>query len=298
MDRQPEEAAQIGDIVKIDYVELDEKGEKMKGSERDGSVFTLNPSEKGAHWFEDDVVGMKTGETKTITKEVPVNEEDTASGEKTVKYSAVVTVTAIKEKKLPELDDDLAQDVHEDFKTLDDLKKNIRESLNARLEDHLTQRKLGLILDKLVENNPIDLPESMIRYEVDSRIVGLAQNAGVEDKNIEGILRDETHLFRTFVEGQRKTIVKSLKAAMIQEQLITDLGIEATNEDRETELKALVKQEETDLDKLKELYEEDNRLASLNNFIITKKLRELLFKENTVTTGAKQSFEAFMEGNS
>jgi trigger factor len=297
MDRQPEEAARPGDIVKIDYVELDEKGEKIAGTEQDGAVFTLNPSEESFRWFEDDVVGMKVGETKTVTKEVPANEEDAKSGEKTEKYSAIVTVTAIKEKKLPELDDDLAQDVHEDFKTLDDLKKSIQESLNSRLEDQLKQRKLDLVLGKLVENNPVDLPESMIRYEMELRIIRMAQNMGLEERRIEEMLRDKTHLFRMLVENQRETIAKSLKAAMIQDQLISDLGIEATDEDREAELKTLAEQEETDFDKLKEDYRQGDQLASLNKFIVTKKMQEMLFKENTVTTGAKQSFEEFMGGN-
>jgi trigger factor len=296
MDRQPEEAARRGDIVRVNYAELDEHGGKIIGSERIGFVFTLKPPEQEDYWFEDDVVGMKTGETKTITKELPAGEAETAE-KKTVKRSAIVRVTAVKEKKLPELDDDLAQDVHEDFDTLDDLKQYLRETLNDRLEDRLQNRKLGAILEKLIEKNPIDLPESMIRREINSRISKLARESGVEEKNIGEILLNETHPFRVIMEDRRETVIKSLQAALIQERLIKDLNIEVSDEEREAEIKALAEREHTDFEKLKEHYEEqDDRRASLDHFIATKKVRELLLKENTVTTGAKQSYEAFMGG--
>jgi trigger factor len=298
MDRQPEDAAQPGDIVRVNYAELDEKGGKIAGSERDGFVFTLSASGQKNYWIEDDVVGMKAGETKTITGEFPESDEDGAEG-KTRKRFAIVEMISIKEKKLPELDDDLAQDVHEDFETLDDLKQSVRKTLNNRLEERLATRKLSAVLEKIIEKNPVDLPESMIRYEIESRIVQFARESGVEEKNIERILRKKTYPFRAIVESQREMIVKSLQASLIQERLIKDLNIEASDDDREAELKAVAERENADFDKLKEHYYEDNdRLAYLDNAIVTKKVRELLLKENTVAAGVKQSYEEFMEGAS
>ncbi|MDR1469047.1 MAG: trigger factor [Spirochaetaceae bacterium] len=299
MDRQPEEAAQPGDIVKVDYVELDEQGRKISGSERDGFVFTLKSGAQEGYWFEDVVAGMKVGETKTITKEIPLDDDgDTAEG-KTEKCTAMVKVTSIKEKKLPELDDELAQDVHEDFETLDDLRQSVRKTLNDRLEERLEKRRLGVILEKLIEKNPIDLPESTIRYEMDSRIMKLAREMGMDEKKIGGMLREENHPIRALAENRRETVVRSLQASLIQDRLIKDLNIEVTDDERDAELKALAERGNTDFDKLKEYYhEQDDRLAYLDNFVATKKVRELLLKENTVTVGAKQSYEAFMEGNS
>jgi trigger factor len=230
MDRQPEEAAQTGDIVRVNYADLDEKGGKIAGSERNAFVFTLDDSKETKYWFENDVAGMKTGESKTITKEIPAGEEGTESGQKTKTLSVIVTVTAVKEKKLPELDDDLAQDVHEDFETLDDLKQSIRENLNNRLEERLAARKLSAVLEKIVEKNPIDLPEAMIRMEMNARIINFAENIGMEDKNIGNMLRNKNHPLRTIVEHQREAIVQALQAQLIQEQLIKDLNIEITDE--------------------------------------------------------------------
>ncbi|MDR0638693.1 MAG: trigger factor [Spirochaetaceae bacterium] len=297
MDRQPGEAARPGDIVTVNYAELDEKGGKIAGSERDGFVFPLVSPTKENYWFEDEVVGMKAGETKTITKEFPVDDEDAPPERKAEKRSTIVKVTAIKEKKLPELDDDLAQDVHEDFETLDDLKKYIRENLNDRLENHLWKRKLGAVLEKIIEKNPIDLPESMIRAEIESRIAKLAREVGVEEKNIEGVLRNKAHPFRTIVENGRETVVKSLQASLIQDRLIKDLKIEVTDDKREAALKVFAEQEDADFDELKGYYyEQDDRLAYLDKFIATREVRELLLKENTVTVGAKQNYEEFVEG--
>jgi trigger factor len=294
MDRQPDEAAQTGDVVTLNFAELDENGGKIAGMERKGFVFTLNSSGQKDYWFAGGLVGMKAGETKTITREIPAADGDAAE-RKPGKLSVIVEMISIKEKKLPELDDDLAQDVHEDFETLDDLKQSIRKTLNDRLETHLKGRKISAILEKIVEKNPVDLPESMIRYEIELRIINFAREVGVEEKNIGGILRDATHPFRTIVENQRETIVKTLQALLIQERLIKGLNIEASADEREAELKVFAERQNTDFDTLKNYYEQDDRMAYLDSFIVNRKMQELLLKENTVTIGAKQSYEAFME---
>jgi trigger factor len=292
-DRPPEEAARPGDVVTVNYVVLDDEGGEIAATARQGFVFTIG-SYTDWYRFDDDVAGMKVGETKTIAKNFPEDYETADLAGKSKNIS--VTVTAIKEKLLPDLDDDLAQDVHEEFQTLDDLKRYVREECARSLEARLVKKKFSVVMEKIIEKNPVEVPESMVRYETNRRIRQLAQDMGVAEDKIEETVRNKSHAFRTVVEGQREVIIKSLQASLIIEKLVSDLKIEVTDEDRNADLEAMAKRSGTDVAELKEYYASEDRVVHLNNSIAHKKVRDLLLKENTVLIGAKKSYEAVMEG--
>jgi trigger factor len=138
VDREEGAQARNGDIVTISFCELDESGEPVKDSEREGFAYTLG-SKQSPYMFDDDVVGMANGETKEFAKEFPEASEDGGGAQgaspfagRTIKVR--LALTAVKERKLPDLDDELAQDVDAKFETLDDLRKSIRDRLEAGLK--------------------------------------------------------------------------------------------------------------------------------------------------------------------
>ena len=120
-----------GNIVNVDYVEM-ETGAEKPGTKREAFVFEVGTG-YNVYKIDDEIVGMKKGETKTITKIFPEDFETKALAGKTVNLR--VTLNSIKEKKLPEINDELAQDISEKFTTLDDLKADIR----SKLEDAVKQ---------------------------------------------------------------------------------------------------------------------------------------------------------------
>ena len=125
-----------GDIVNVDYVELEEGGEEKTATRRQSFVFEVG-SGYNLYRFDEEIVGMKAGEEKTIAKEYPADfEVKELAGRK---LSLKVKLNTVKEKQLPEINDELAQDISDKYKSLDDLKKDIREKL-AR---HASQQGAG-----------------------------------------------------------------------------------------------------------------------------------------------------------
>ena len=120
---------ETGNIVNIDYVELDEAGAEQPGTKREAFVFEVGTG-YNVYKVDDEVLAMKKGETKVVTKTFPEDFETKALAGKTVMLR--VTLNSVKEKKLPEINDELAQDISEKFKTLDDLKADIRKKLETR----------------------------------------------------------------------------------------------------------------------------------------------------------------------
>ena len=134
-----------GNIVNIDYVEM-ETGAEKPGTKREAFVFEVGTG-YNVYKIDDDVLGMKKGETKTITKIFPEDFETSALAGKTVNLR--VTLNSIKKKKLPEINDELAQDISEKFTTLADLRADITGQARGGREadrpfaDCLTRAGLG-----------------------------------------------------------------------------------------------------------------------------------------------------------
>jgi trigger factor len=160
MDRDDSASAKKGDVVTIDYQVFEEDGQTPSEIQRKDFVFTLG-SNTNVYQFDDDIIGMKKDQTKEFDKKFPGEHiEPELAGKK---RKVLITLTSLKEKQLPALDDDLAQDVDEKYKTLDDLKKHIKERLEKNLEVKLRDVKTSELLKKIMENTPVILPESMIK---------------------------------------------------------------------------------------------------------------------------------------
>jgi trigger factor len=293
LDREDGPARQ-GDVATINYGELGEGGEELPDTHRDDFVFTLG-QRTNIYQIDDDIVGMKKGETKEITKTYP---EDAASGPfagKTVKLR--ITLTALKEKKLPDLDDELAQDVDEKYSTLDDLKNSLRERLEKSLALRMRDLKINKLLEKIMENTPVTLPESMVRVELDGRLRSLARRFGTD---VEGILRmlAQTGTGPDEVEKNwRASAEKSLHSRLIIETLMEEQHIEVSEADVEQELEKIAADTDKPLEEVKKQYGEPQAAEYIRDSLRENRLFELLLTENTIKTGSKANYLDVMENN-
>ena len=170
IDKKDTDAAEKGDIVTINYCELDDNGAVIDGSKREGFVFTIGSGEN-IYKIDDEIIGMKKDETKEINKTFDKDFDDKDLAGKTKKIS--VTITALKIRQLPDLDDELAQDVNEKYKTLDDLKNDIKKNMQTALDNRLKDMKINSLLEQLVAKNTVEVPASLLQAELDSRWIRL-----------------------------------------------------------------------------------------------------------------------------
>ncbi|MDR0731278.1 MAG: trigger factor [Treponema sp.] len=286
--------AEIGNIVTVDYCEIDDKGEIVHGTERQDYVFTLGTG-NNIYRFDSDIRGMKTGETREFEKIPPAEQDSPGAVEKRVKLR--VSLTALKERKLPDIDDDLAQDVDEKFHSLEELKNNIRDSLNRNLEQQLHGVKISRLLEQIAAASPVDIPESMIRFEVETRWRQLARNydTTVENlkKNIENDGRDPESIQYTWRPG----VIMALHSRLIVESLIKEFKLEAGDEDMEQEMQNMAAGEKDRLETIKKYYEQEQTKEQLREEIKERKLFDILFAENTIKPGKKENYLDLMSNN-
>ena len=292
LDKDDGETAAKDDVVTVDYCELDDSGEAAENSKREDFSFTLG-STYNAYKFDDEITGMKKGETREFTKTYPEDDNDFPGKTKKLK----VTLKTLKIKKLPDLDDDLAQDVDEKFKTLEDLKNSIRERLNKDLENRLRDIKINKLLEKIMENTPVEIPESMLRMELDSRWRNLARRLNTDTDGLYKMMGNSADGAESILERWKPDAVKALHSRLIVETLMEDLKLEASDEEVEKEIEKLAAETGTELEEVKKYYQEERMKDYMKEDVKEHKVFDILLEKNNIKTGEKKNYTDLVANN-
>ncbi|MGN0728299.1 trigger factor [Treponema sp.] len=287
IDKKDGEPVEKDNIVKIDYKELDDAGNTVAGSEREGFVFTVGSGEN-IYKIDNEIIGMKKDETKEIVKTYDAKDENEDLAGKTKKIS--VTVKFIKTRTLPALDDELAQDVSEKYKTLDDLKKDIQKGLESAKNKKIEEMKSQSLLEQLVEKNPISLPKSMVKAETESRWRMMAQQFQTTPEQLEKIVASSGDSKENVISNWIGDPEKMLKSRLIVDTLIREKNISVSPEEVEAEFSKLAEESGSTVEEVKERYKDARAKEYLIDEIKEKKLFDDLYKQVKVSKGDKVSF--------
>ncbi len=167
-----------------------------------------------------------------------------------------VTVKEVKEKQLTEIDDEFAKDVSE-FDTLEELKAEIRkkgEEHAKRLENQQYEDK---IINKVVENATVDIPEVMIDTQVNIMLRDFDYQLRYQGLNLEAYLEYAKMDIDKLKETYWDTAKGRVKSQLVLEKIAETEGIAATEEDLNTEIEKIAKRYEQDLEKFKKTLKED-----------------------------------------
>ncbi|MDR0495127.1 MAG: trigger factor [Treponema sp.] len=292
LDQAEDALAQNGDVATVNYCEIGENGEELPNTRRDDFAFTLG-SGANVYKFDDDIIGMKKGDTKEISKTYP-NDESVNSllAGRTLKLK--ITLTALKEKKLPDLDDELAQDIDDKFKNLDDLKRNIRERLEANIERRLKDHKVSRVLEKIMEKTPVSLPESMVNAEIQGRMRNLARQFGADAEKLKQLLSISGGGLDDIDGKWRPAAEKALHSRLIVETLIEEQHIEAGDAELGQEIERIAAESNMPLEEAQKRYGDENMREYLKADIRERKFFDMLLAENSIKTGTMINYLDFI----
>ena len=294
MDKNEGAKVAKNDVVTVNYSELDDQGQVLSGTERQDFVFTVGTG-LNVFKFDDEIIGMKKDQTKDIEKSYPADFADADLAGKTKKIR--VTVTAVKEKKLPTLDDDLAQDVSEKYKTLADLKTDLKAGLEKNLEAKLRELKVSAFLEKVLETTTVELPESMIRIELESRWRTLARRFNASPEQLLGMIESSGKTFDGLMAEWRPEVEKAIKARLVVEQLGKDLGVEIGDDAVEKEFETMAASMSVGIEEVKKHYEREGMKEYLRDDLKERKIFDLLLAEAKVKKGKKAKYVDLVSNN-
>lgn len=287
LDKKDNEVAVQGDIATINYSELDDTGAVVPGSERQDFVFTIG-SGQNLFKIDNDVTGMKKGETKEITKTYEDNFEDKDLAGKTKKLK--ITLTALKIRNLPDLDDELAQDVNEKYKTLADMKADIKKNMEVTRDKRIAEIKSQSLLEQLVEKNAFDLPKSMVAAELDSRWRMMAQQFRTTPEQLDKLVAASGQTKEAMLTEWTGDAEKMLKSRIIVEALLKERNITVTPEEIDAEYEKIAEDAGISVEEVKKHYADPRAKEYLIDDTKEQKLYKQLFEQIKVVKGDKIPF--------
>ena len=277
-------------VVTMDYVELGDDDLALEETRRKGFVFTVGKNDH-PYAIEKELEGMKVNDSKTIEKTYDDDANPNLAG-RSVKLE--VTVTAVKERELPELDDELAQDVSEDLKTLDDLKKKVKADLKERADGKIRAQKINSLTDKIVDDAVIDVPESMITSDLERTWKDYVQQSGAAEDMLIKALEDDGRNKAEILDEWRDGAKKSIKTRLIYGKIVESEKIEAGDDEVARELESRAVEFKMPAEELEKMFGGPQFREYLKNELAQKKLFDFLLGAASVKKGEKIDYTELM----
>lgn len=240
-------AVEDGDITTIDFEGF------VNGVAFDGGKGTDYPLTIGSHsfidTFEEQLIGANIGEEKEINVTFP--EEYHAKELAGQPAMFKVTVKEIKVKELPEIDDEFAQEVSE-FETLKDYKKDIKKQIKERKEKQALTEKEDAVIEKIIENAKMDIPQAMIDTQVRQMIDEFAGRLQQQGLSMEQYMQFTGLTPDKLTEQMQPQALRRIQSRLVLEAIVEAEKIEVSDKKFDEEIAKMAEMYQMEADKIKE----------------------------------------------
>ncbi len=206
--------------------------------------------------FEEQLVGKNIGEEVEVNVTFPEEYHAKELAGKPALFK--VTVKDIKSKELPELDDDFAKDVSE-FDTLDEYKADIKSTILERKTKEAVRVKEDKLVDKVIENATMEIPEAMIDTQVRQMADEFAQRLQMQGLSVEQYFQFTGMDGNKMIEQMKPQAVKRIQSRLVLEAIVKAENITVSDEAFDKEVEQMATSYKMEVEKLKELISEKEK---------------------------------------
>ena len=254
---------QDGDEVILDFEGFVD-GEAFEGGKGENYPLTIG-SGSFIPGFEEQLVGAEA--EKEVEVKVTFPEEYHAEELKGKEAVFKCTVHEIKEKQIPEIDDEFAAEVSE-FDTLDEYKADVKAKIKEQKENEGKQKKEDQAVEKAVANAEMEIPEAMIDEQVRQMVNEFAQNMQYQGISFEQYCQITGMTLEKVQEETRPQAVKRIETRLVLEAIAKAENIEVTEERLDEEIKKMAESYNMEADKLKELMGEEEKKQMMEDIAV------------------------------
>lgn len=267
--------AKMGDLVNIDYAGFEGKDQFEGGTAKDQELEL--GSKTFIPGFEEQVAGMKIGEEKDVNVTFPEHYHAENLAGKPVVFK--VKLLGIREKVLPEINDEFASNASE-FETLAELKKSIKDRLQANKTKEVEAEAENKLVEEIVKRAKLDVPAAMVDSQIDHELHHMEE--AVKAYGID--LKTYMQIMGTTLEDYRKSKEKEaeaqVKASLVLEEIIKKEGLKVLAKDMKAKIAEIAektKRNVTDVER-----EMQNNESYLKNTILSEKVINRLKELNNI----------------
>ncbi len=276
-----ERPVQNGDQTTIDFEGFMD-GVAFEGGKGEDYPLTIG-SNAFIPGFEEQLVGAEIGKEVEVNVTFPENyhSEDLAGKPAVFK----VTVKDIKEKELPELDDEFASEVSE-FETLAEYKEDVKKKLEERKAANAKSIKENAAVDAAIANASMEIPDAMLETQAQNLVDEFAAGMRRQGLSMEQYLQYSGNTEDSMIEQMKPRALKQIKTRLVLEAVAKAENIQISEEDTEAELKKMAENYKMELDEIKKLMDESQIKAMQEDLAVQKAID--LLAETAVETEKKE----------
>ena len=253
----------------------------------DGKAFEGGKAEKyqlkiGSHsfidTFEDQLVGLNVGDEKDVNVTFPTEYHQADLAGKPAVFK--VKIHNVRERIMPELNEEFVQNSSE-FDTVEAYKNNIREQLVKQAEMNADIEVDNRMLDTIVDNTKVELPESMINTEADRMLRGFQAQLSYYGATLETYAQQIGRTVEEIKADQRIMAERQVKGRLVLEKLIRSENIDITEEEIDARIAEIAETQGAKFEEYKKNIGNDG-INQIANEMLMKKLLDFLRQNNTI----------------
>lgn len=224
--------------------------------------------------FTENLRGASAGDERTFDVHYPEDFSDQRLAGKTFTYT--VQVKAVKQKSLPELNDQFAKDLGE-FADLADVRKRIREGMEADKKHTAEREAKDKLVAELVKRNDFEVPEALVEHQIDIRLDRGLRALAAQGMKTEDMKKMDLNRLRA---GQRDQAVQEVKAALLLEKIAEEEKLEVSDAEIDREVEALAEQSKQTPEAIRSRLTRDGALDRIRNRIRNEKTLDFLYHQS------------------
>ena len=216
--------------------------------------------------FEEQLEGLKAGDSKNVEVKFPENYTEELAG-KDATFECLVH--EVKEEEIPELDDEFVKDVSE-FDTVDELKEDIKKRQLENAKNMVVSRAKDAVVEKVYENNPVDVPDVMVEDEITRMIQEIGQQLSYQGLTVENYLQYMGTDMSEMRNELREDAAKKVGTRIVLMSIIDKENIQVSEEEMEAELAKIAEAYKKDVEEIKNMIGMENLTYFQKDVQITK----------------------------
>ena len=225
--------------------------------------------------FSDNLRGASPGDEKTFDVTYPQDYSDKRLAGQTFTYT--MKVHSIKQKSLPELNDDFAKELGAEFTGIEDVKKRIREGTEADKKHRAEHEAKDKLLAELVKRNDFPVPEALVEHQIDVRLERGLRALAAQGMRTEDMKKMDLNRLRT---GQRDQAVQEVKASLLLDKIADAENIEVSDDEVNHEIEALAHQSKQTPEAIRSRLTRDGALDRIKSRIRNEKTLNFLYHQS------------------
>lgn len=262
-----------GDIAVIDFEGFVD-GVAFEGGKGENYELTIG-SHSFIDNFEEQLIGKNAGEACEVNVTFPENYQASELAGKPAVFQ--VTVKEIKEKQLPELNDEFAAEVSE-FETLAEYRDDIRKKLTEKKEADAKNAKEDAVIDAVIANAQMEIPDAMVETQQRQIVDDFAQRMQMQGLTMEQYFQFTGLTYEQLLEQTKPQADRKIKSRLVLEAVVAAENITASEEDYEEEVGKMASMYQMEADKVKEIMGEQGKKQIMED-IAVRKAAELVVNE-------------------